>query len=312
MRRAGISTLFSLAIGVVSLLLVGVGHTAAAQAGITVTPAALTLNLKAGSQQATTTFTVTNLYGTPVILDFAFEQDTQAPVGDFKALASQLGLAAAELSVDPGQSVTQTITLNDSQQLAPGGQQLNLVVRQVSEAGAGVGVVPSIRLPLVVVKEAGAVTKLGFGSLSGAGLHLGVPHTVSATLHNSGNMIAIPHGVVTLTAPGGRVIGQGTVNVASAAVVPGHDITLSTPVTSMNSAVLPGFYRVQLSYGLGGDHPAQLVSVTFFYIAWWHIVAVLLLGAGAYYLIHRTPMLRRQGKPRKKPPIRAAFNGRAP
>jgi hypothetical protein len=255
------------------------------QSGVTISPAAIKLELPAGEVQASADFSVANHYAAPVTLIFSIEADPAFSADHTQAAAAQVFLAATEMTLQSGQSATQTAVLLDSEDLSPGGQQLTLVVRQAGQAAGAVGVNASIRLPVTIIKQSGAITKLSLGSLLTPGLTLSMPESISATLRNTGNMIAIPHGNVTVTGPGGKLFSEGTVNVASKAVTPGNDITFTTPITQLDTAMLPGIYRVNFSYGLGGDYPPQVVSVAFFYIAWWHFVLLLVLGMAVYFAL---------------------------
>ena len=281
---------------------------AAASGGVTITPANLSLKLAKGATQATANFLVANSYGDPILLGFSFEADPGTVV---KATALQnLSLATPQMSLEAGTSAMQTITLTDSQQLAPGGQQLNLIVKQEAVGAGTVGVVPSIRLPLTVVKEDGAVARLSAGTLTSPGFSLGLPSAVTASLHNSGNTTAIPRGVITVTGAGGQVLQQGTVNIASAAVTPGQNMSFKTPLVKLSRALLPGVYHVEFSYGLGGDHPTQTVSAAFFYIAWWHIVALVAVVALAYVTVKQALYMKLIRHLRKKPPAPPVLAGR--
>ncbi len=308
MRRISIKRLVATSVVALSAILCSAfsGHAAAVPAtaagGVTIAPATLTIDLAKQASQASVSFDITNQYAAPVTLQFAFEVDPQMPEISLADLSKQLSLATTELRIDPGQSASQTVTLTDSTQLAPGGQQLTLVVRQINATAGTVGISSSIRMPVTIVKEEGAVSQLSLGSLEGTGLAFGMPDAIAATLHNGGNMIAIPHGVITVTGPNGRVLRQGTINVASHAVVPGRNFTTTTALNDVGHAFLPGMYRVQISYGLGGDHPMQLASATFLYIAWWHIVTIILLAVGVYATLRYLARTHRKSPSKKKPP----------
>jgi len=284
MRRANTKALLVGFVAALGLLVgSGVAQRASAQVvqktGLTVTPAALTVDLPAGALESSATLQVTNHYATPVTLSFRFETDAGAK----DAVLNQLLLGNPEVTLASGQTIAQTISLFDSQDLPPGGQQISLLIQQQSQATAGsVGVSASMRLPLTIIKESGAITRLSLTSLTGPSITIGLPKSISATLHNTGNMIAIPHGTVKINNGDGTVLSQGTLNVASQAMAPGQSSSFTTTLTSLRHPALPGIYHVQFSYGLGADYKPQVVSVGFVYVAWWHIVVLILLGTGVY------------------------------
>jgi hypothetical protein len=132
-----------------------------------------------------------------------------------------------------------------------------------------------------------------------------MPHSLGVTLHNKGNVIAIPHGVITVSGPNGKVQ-QGVLNTSSLAVSPGQDLALTAQLTNLEGIWLPGIYRATISYGLGGDQVATTASSIFFYVAWWHIAGLLLIGFGIYHLVrHLRQPRRRKPSSAHHPPGRA-------
>jgi hypothetical protein len=254
-------------------------------AGLTVTPATSTLSLGTDEPQQRSNVTITNNYNTPVSLQFSFGTQQNATQRD-KQAAETLAVQTPDVTLGAGQSFTQTIILSASDKLAPGSQQADLVISQFAVSGTNVGVLPELRLPLILVKEDGAITSLGVTNIATGVLSLAIPKAVEATVKNTGNMLAIPRGVVTVTAPNGTVVAQGALNVSSKALSPGASVSLSTPITRISNAVLPGPYTVQVSYGLGGDNAVKVAGKQFAFVAWWHIAIALTLIATAYYITH--------------------------
>jgi hypothetical protein len=302
---------FLLAVVVFSLLLLAVAAMRVkAAGGLTLTPATLTLTLEKGTSEVRQEFALTNNYDTPIILRFAFE----ASAGSRGNPAEHLRVEQNYVSLGAKETLRQSIILKDSDQLSPGSQAVDLVISQAGTAQSNVGVLPSIRMPLILVKTDGAVSALGLASFGNSRLSFMVPGSVDATIENKGNMIAIPRGTVTITAPDGSVVSQGVLNTSSVAISPGNSLGLATPMTHLENAVWPGIYRATLSYGLGGGQPAQTASAWFVYVAWWHVALGALLGAGGYYLMKYGHRLRRMQPPKPRahhpPPKRALLIGR--
>jgi hypothetical protein len=287
------------------------GKTAAAAQGLTVTPATSTLSLGKDEPEQRSTTTITNNYPAPISLHFAFapRQDTTAR----DRLATEaLSAAITDRTLAPGESMTQTIILRASDKLAPGSQQADIVISQTAVAGTNIGVLPELRLPLILVKEDGAIARLGLTGIEHAAIGLTIPKTINATLKNTGNMLVIPRGFVTVTAPGGKTVAKGTLNTASMALSPGTNQRFATAITPLSSAVLPGPYTVHVSYGLGGDQAAKNGRAGFFYIAWWHGLVLFALIGLAYYLTHHAipTYIYRRRKTRAPPGKKTALVGR--
>jgi len=288
MRRVAVSILVIAFVGC-ALSLGGQRTVAAAPAGITLTPAAVNLELTAGHTETTTTIQVSNHYGVPVGLRFSFAASDRDLANKYVP-STELSVAAPDLVVPAGESMAQSITLRDTPALRPGSRLANLVVTQYGATADGIGILPALQLPVTIIKDDGAVTSLGLTTIAGPSFAIGMPSTITATIHNTGNMIAIPRGVVTITAPNGTVVGKGTLNVASAAVAPDASLQFKTPITQLGNAMLPGIYRITVTYGTGGGQASKGATSSFFFVAWWHGVLALAAGAVAWYIarnIHR-------------------------
>ncbi len=264
--------------------------------GITIAPATLTIGLAKNETQHSATFTVTNNYSVPVTLHFAV---TKSTANNKSALdvSKLLTAAQSDLQIGAGQSATQIITLTDNASLAPGSQLATLIVSQQTPTSTGsqVGVAASVNVPIVTVKQAGAISSLGQGMLQTPNLAWTLPKTITTTVNNTGNVIAIPHGYITVQAPNGRLVASGAVNIASAAVSPGASLSLNAPVTNVYRALWPGMYRLTFSYGLGHGQPTQSTSVRILYLAWWHAVLLVGILVALYYVVRVTIRTLGQG-----------------
>jgi hypothetical protein len=254
---------------------------AATPAGITLTPATTTLNLARGQNSQQSSFTISNGYASPVSLHFAFAQSVTTPGAVFSAV-KQLSIMPSDLVINGGTSVASTITLSDNSALAPGSQQVELVITQTAIPGSNVSVVSSIRMPLVIIKESGAVVSLSAGGLNKPDIAIKLPNTLALNIRNTGNVITIPHGYITVYDPRGREVSKGVINTASAAIAPGSQLHLSGSITPLRHAWLPGIYRVLVSYGIGGGRPDTAMTAHFIYIPLWELLLLLAIAALAY------------------------------
>jgi|GEM_PF-1372922 len=245
------------------------------QTGVQISPATLTLDLAKGTPQQSAEFNLTNYYSTPITLNFTFGQSTATP-GASESATKQLQVVPSSVTIQPGATVKPRVTLTDSKNLAPGSQQVELIISQTAGAGGNVSVTPSVRMPLITIKEDGAIASLSISGISKPGFGFDIPKTTSFKIQNTGNILTIPRGFVTVTDPRGRVASRGVINTASAAIAPGGDLLLSTPLTTLHNAIMPGVYHLQVSYGQGGGQPAATASVRFFYFPIWQLALLLL------------------------------------
>lgn len=308
MRSVSKATLSAIAV----LLLVMPGTSASGAApsgGITVAPAALQLDLKEGSQQASKTFTIRNNYPATVTLRFSLETPTSRQQGG-QDVRSQITIRQQTLELAAEQEASQMLTVSDSDKLQPGSQQADLVISQQGTAATGVGILPSMRLPVTVIKYNGAVTSLGLTHVASPGFAMDIPTSVTITLKNEGNMVAIPRGTVRIVSPSGTVVGKGVLNESSKAVVPGGTLQLTTSFTSLAGSMTPGDYRIVTEYGAGGDTASRTQTTTFIYVAWWHAALMTLIAMGGWALYRYGRQLRTRRLAAKKKPKRQLLIGR--
>lgn len=310
--RTAVSRLLLIALLASSLLLAGGVKGVTAASGLTITPAALQLKLAKGQTAQTAEFTITNKYDRLVTLNFAFEAPAGAPANVDPS--PYLRVRQNYVMLEPGKSLKQAVTLLDGKGLQPGSTPAELVITQTNTTDSSVGVRASIRLPLALIKEDGAVSALALSGLDTPGFSLLMPGSVTATIRNSGNVVAIPRGSITIVAPGGQVISSGAVNTASLALGPGNKLALTTPLNKVTNPRWPGLYKIQLSYGLGGGQAAKTSSAWFFYAAWWHAGTLIALMAAAYRFRKQLLELARNWhklpRPHRTPPERTLLIGR--
>jgi hypothetical protein len=283
---------------------------AAQQGSIRITPAVIRLELAKGASEVRTTVTLTNTYAAAVTLQFHLSNTSQNIPGNVDPV-TLVTIDDGTVTIPANGSTTQTLTLRDSNKLSPGSQALELVVTQQSAGGQGVGIQPAVRLPVNIIKTDGAVTSLGPMSIVGPSFATQTPTTVDVTVKNTGNMMAIPRGSITIRDPHGKEVGHGVINVASAAVMPGKSLTIPVSITTAGSAVLPGSYQIQALYGLGGDSAERTSQTNYTFIGWQHaaITAVAACAIITTIRIVRTAKsymrLRRQRhEPAKAPPTK--------
>jgi hypothetical protein len=255
------------------------------QGGVRIAPAAIRLELTKSQNQTSTSFSLTNTYSTPVTLQLAIQHSAQNAHGNVDP-TTLVSLDSPILTIPAGATSSETVTLRDSKNLSPGSQIVDLVVVQHSagNGSAGVGVQPAVRLPVTIIKDDGAVMSLGLTNIASPGFTMQSPRAITVTIKNTGNLVAIPRGIVTIRDPRGVVIGQGVINTASAAIVPGSELKTAVAITAITQATAPGAYHLTATYGLGGDSGDKTVSVSYVFVAWWHI-ATIIAGVLAAILI---------------------------
>lgn len=285
-------------------------HAANSAGGIRIAPAALRLELDKNAAQASIAMNITNTYSVPVQIHLAVERSASNLGGSVDPV-TLVSLSAADVTIAGGQTMAETLTLHDNPALSPGSQVVDLMVAQKGTATVGVGVQPAVRLPVTLIKDDGAVRSVAVTRIGGSSFSLQVPSTVSLTIHNTGNVVAIPRGIVSIRDPRGVVIAQGVINISSAAIMPGKVLATSVPITSTGKALVPGLYSITADYGLGGDSPTQMAIKHYLFIGIWHIAALLAVLALIVALsrntkrwLHAARTKRQKVKSPPKPPAK--------
>jgi hypothetical protein len=312
MRTVGrLLLVVGLAVVVASYVTAAIASAATPAAGITISPAAITLNLQKGAATASSTFSVANHYSASVVVRFAIEPSRQQALGSDDA-RKHIAVQHARLTIAGNSTASQTVTFTDGKDVTPGSLTADLVVSQETNAVQGVGILPSLRLPVTAVKYDGAVASLGAAAIAGPRVAMSIPKDVTLTLTNTGNMIAIPRGVVTIQASNGTTVGKAVLNEASVAVMPGASTQLRAPVTTLSTATMPGPYTIRADYGLGGDSPSQSVQAAFIFVAWWHVAVLIAVVAAVWYGIRQRQYLVRILSRLRRPTSTAAPTPSAP
>jgi len=276
--------------------------TAATPGSITLTPATLTLTLPNGQSKVQGQFTIANNYATPMTLNLGFTQTVKTPGGN-QTVLKQLAVTPATVVIPGDSSASPVVTLTDASTLAPGSQDVDLTITEGATTGNNVAVVASIHMPLVIIKEAGAVTRLSVSHIQKPGFALILPTKTTLTIHNSGNVVAIPRGYATITNPRGQPLSKGIVNTGSVALAPSSQASFTTRLTVLDRAWLPGEYHMHVVYGVGGNSANSEATVSFFYMPVWELLLLIPLAAFIYccYLLWVEWSVRRalRQKPQK-------------
>jgi hypothetical protein len=261
--------------------------------GLRIAPAAITLGLAKSQSTTSQSFMLTNNYAVPVSVDFSLQLPARHSLNGHDP-RQYLHLAVDTVTIPAGGQATQTITLTDAASLTPGSQNTEIVVTQQLSGGSGIGIVSSARLPVTVIKYDGAKAAFGAAGISQSPFAWHLPHAITVSLPNTGNIVAIPRGVVTVQSLQGKVLAQGVLNPGSQAIEPGARLSLPTNLTSLSNAWLPGLYSVHVDYGLGGDTVATAASSNFVLYTWWQAAITISLVTAAWYVASHSRQLRRR------------------
>ena len=221
---------------------------------ITISPPLQKLTLGPGLLEAKTYIQVTNTTGhtytaTAKLVDFKSLNETGGltlgqvgvPLWDY-GLANWMRVNNTTFSLVPGQTTKLEITIQNRDDLTPGGHYGAVVITGISPDKAATASnqidFSQNLVSLLFVKKLGG-EKYGL-TLSSLSIDRGheLPQSVSTTFRSTGNVYVIPRGYIEVKDPHGKLVQKGIINQDSAIIMQGVSqklITLMQPVADSSA-----------------------------------------------------------------------------
>ncbi len=250
-------------------------------AGFTVTPMIQEVILDEGESGETYLATVTNETENLAtfelsVLDFGSLDESggiaflgaSGELGEKYALASWMQPEASEVTLQPGETRSIKVRIENRENLSPGGHYGALIFKNTSLAQPDV---PSVAInqifsSLVLVKKTGgAKYSLELASLEHTDPWFRFERSVVPRFQNAGNVHVTPRGEVRVTDPIGQLVYRGVLNEGSAIILPETFREYPFKLFSVERAFLPGHYTFDFSYRYEGRDEKTLWSKRFLY-----------------------------------------------
>jgi hypothetical protein len=203
-------------------------------------------------------------------------------------LTSWMTLEADTAVLNPGESRQILVSINNRQDLRPGGHYGAVVatVKSLDDTSGNHVVVNQQLLSLVLVdKQGGAHYDLKLASIEQNGNWLHLPYKIKLHFRNPGNVHVTPRGQVLLKNPAGGVVAQGVINSDSAYILPAsfRDVYAYLTPTGRNLP-LPGIYHVEVDYRYDGLNAVakKQFAVRFINLKL-YVVIIALVAIGIWY-----------------------------
>jgi hypothetical protein len=268
-----------------------------AQTGLTITPPFTDVTLTKDSQVEELRISLTNHTDSRLTLalstiDFGslnesggllFAGNKQDEVVEAHKLTPWLKLASPSMVIEPKATETVSLSIVNDPAMSPGGHYgavlatVESSVDPVTGQSQRVVIHQAISSLLFVTKQGGERFGLTLDEFNLKRPWWGTVDRASAKLRNSGNVHVVPRGLVKITDPAGRVVGQGALNLESAMVLPQKFRVLDAAVKPLGLWLWPGRYQASIEYRYEGADAIQ-ASTTHF----WHLG---LVGWGTIGLI---------------------------
>lgn len=179
-------------------------------------------------------------------------QGAKAGYSQKYGLASWLSLEADTVVLQPKESRSVVVTVNNRADLQPGGHYgaISATVNSLNDQSGNKVVINQQLLSLVLADKVGGEhydLKLNSVTPNGNWLHL--PSVIKLRFQNPGNVHVIPRGLVKLKSPSGHIIAQGIINSESAFILPQTFREMYVPLTKISGALqTPGLYSIEVDY----------------------------------------------------------------
>lgn len=204
-------------------------------------------------------------------------------------LVNWLDLTPSQVSIPPGQAATITATIHNDATLGPGGHYAAIIMTlNNDQAGTtdSVNLQQKVSALLFATKTGGEVYDMRLSSVTHDGNWHQLPEIFTLLFKNTGNVDVIPRGSVRVLGPDGKAVSEGTINEASAYVLPETNRQMAVQTHAVGSAAwLPAKYTIQIDYRYDG-HPtfaSQKYSVTYWNVP--HLALLVLLVVLIGYLV---------------------------
>lgn len=255
---------------------------------MTVSPAYSTVQVGSKQPQSSLSVGVRNSYDVPITIlaslsGLDVHSNALVPTATPEKTVSRLvSISPTEIVVPAHGSKNIIVTIKDDPSLSPGGHYLSLLLTQASVASdqkiQQVSLKTAVSATIYLVKEDGAVRSVDATSLRISRSLFSLPTTANIRFHNTGNVVIIPRGVVTIGQVRKPILGQAVVNQDSVPLYPGSATTLQAVLHPAVSDLWPGRYYVQLQYRPDGLDATKVRLVQFWYVPIFYIFLIVILA----------------------------------
>lgn len=288
--------------------------------GVTISPAFQELSVRKDFDQVPAKFSISNNDTTPAIFKLsAIDMGTLDETGgvaftgltaDYQTkygLAKWIKLEHGEVTVPPKTSANINFEIVDDGTLSPGGHYGAIIAkRQGDQANDSnqISLSPEVTSLLFVKKINGARYAMELKSHQTDGSAWKLPQKVKLNFSNSGNVHIVPRGTVTVSDRLGRVISRGIINDNSSMILPERTRQLTTRLTPLSRAYLPGRYKIELAYRYDGQDSPMIISNNVYWLNLPILSGIFIAITGVYYGSYRLWRIlqkRRVQKPKPQP-----------
>jgi hypothetical protein len=252
--------------------------------GVTIEPAFQEVVIKPQDKSKEFEFKLTNHTSTNQtfnlgVVDFGTLDETGGvafigltdPVTDYKyGLASWMKLSEDRVSVEPEQTESIIVTIDNRESLSPGGHYGAILVRPDSPedqvGGDQVGISQVASALVFVKKTGGEIYQLQLKSVKNKHSLFSIDQKVGIEFLNTGNVHLVPRGIAQIKDPKGRVISERIINNESGVILPESVRQYNLNLVKQANSWLPGKYQLIVQYRFDGNSAFLTTTTDFIYL----------------------------------------------
>ena len=207
------------------------------------------------------------------------------------ALASWMRPEKDVLTLQPGETGSVRVTIENRDTLGPGGHYGALAFQTendtaLSGTGSSIAVNQLFSTLIFVKKVGGEIYGLELKEQEYASNIVKFQDLLRLRFQNSGNVHLVPRGVAIVTDPLGRAVWKGIINQESALILPETFRVYPVRLSTLAASFIPGRYTMEIAYRYDGKDDFATVSLQFDFIPPAAIVLVLAsVAAFGWYAI---------------------------
>lgn len=208
------------------------------------------------------------------VVDFGSLADTGGLVfigeaNDFEkkyGLANWLTLEKNQITLEPGETQTLKVTVDNRQSLSAGGHYGAVLFKSLGETvvkGTPVNFDQVLANLVFVRKIGGEHYGLEINRSDTSFDALGIPRQIKLRFQNTGNVHLVPRGFITVTDPVGHEIARGVLNLSSSLILPEAFRIYTTDMRKERGVWWPGTYKMKIQYRYDGRDEYTTAESTF-------------------------------------------------
>jgi len=219
------------------------------------------------------------------------------------SLASWVSLQKDAIVLNPGETQSVDIFIENKESLSPGGHYAAILAKLENESADSaenkleIALQPSFASLIFARKVGGEIQSLALKDVERDNTMISLAEKIQLRFQNTGNVHIAPRGTVKIIDPLGREISNGVINNESALILPETFRIYNVLLKKTALAIIPGKYRISIAYRYDGNDDFFIKEE---YVDFFPMSAILvglsIIGLTMVYGVHRLRKKQRNAR----------------